>query len=554
MKYDGRFWLAGWMGVALIGFSPLSRGAAEPVSVIVDRPTGVESGGRHGEFSKAFLQGPHAVTRVATYFGGPGAEEFVAAAALADGRVVAFGNSWGPDFPSVPSIKVLGKGAHSGQPTLKKDKNGREGVIMNSPDRSGMLVFYDRELRHVEKAVRFDWGVASIETGCARKVGKALAIAGRCGPNFQSFLDSVKVRQTIACEPARKTAAVRQDAFLAGLSDEGAVEWVVVLEKAGEPPKSFFTDDLGRLWFDANGLRRVDADGGNMIVFNKRAGGSTTAWLGVHPDGNAAWFGGDRNTNTGSEPYRQPFLYKYGEDDKKLYTLWEPTPRDVGGKAANLQSDSSPRAMAVMHSGKLLITGWSDGGNTVFACQALDFHKPATSQGLGMSPWGMKNANSLSHLMVIDDRTQHTDAYSSWLAYIPDWFFTPRNRGAPSGTGIGKVLLTEKTGMVVFCGGAATGLIQAPGCYWKDPKDGAKYSGTYVTILSKDMKQAVFSSYIPGYETVSLAVRNDDVIVVGRTAGQDFRSSNPTASPIINAAQPKFGGATDGHLILLQMP
>jgi len=554
MKNRWRFWMAGCMGIALLGFAQQSRGAAEPVAVIVDRPTGADSGGRHGEFSKAFLKGPHAVTKVASCFGGPGAEEFVAAAALADGRVVAFGNAWGPDFPSVPSIKVLGKGAHSGQPTLRKEKDGRESAILNSPDRSGMLVFYDRELRLVEKAVRFDWGVASIETGCARSVGKALAIAGRCGPNFQSFLDSVKVRQTINCEPARQTATVRQDAFLAGLSSEGAVEWVVVLEKAGGPPTSIFTDDLGRLWFDANGLRRVDADGSNASFFNKRAGSGTTAWLGVHPDGNAAWFGGDRNTNTGSEPYRQPFLYKFGEDDKKLYTLWEPNPRDVGAKAANLQSDSSPRAMAVMHSGKLLITGWSDGGNTVFAYQALDFHKPATSLGLGMSSWGMKNANSLSHLMVVDDRTQHTDAYSSWLAYIPDWFASPRHRGAPNGTGIEKVLLTEKTGMVVFCGGAATGLIQTPGCYWRDPKNGDKYGGRYVTILSRDMTQAVFSSYIPGYETVSLAVRNDDVIVVGRTIAQDYRGDPPTATPVVNAVQPKFGGGTDGHLILLKMP
>lgn len=531
--------------------------AAEPACVFVDRPVGVESGGRHGEFHKKFLAGPHAVTRVATYFGGPGAEEFVAAAALADARLVAFGNAWGPQFPAAPAVSVWGKGGHSGQPAYRKDKNGRDIVNLDSPDRSGMVVFFDRDARRIERAARFDWGVASIEAGCARARGKSLVIAGRCGPHFASFLESVRVRQAVSCESTRKGAAANAgDAYLAGLTADGAPEWVVVLQKAGRAPETLFADDAGRLWFDANGLRRVDADGGNVALFNSRSGSGTTRWLGVQPDGAAAWFGGDRNTHTGAEPYRQPFLYKFGENDRKLYTLWEPEPKAIGAKGdgSNLMSDSSPRAMAVAHGGKLLVTGWSDGGNTVFARQALDYRQPASSLGLGMSAWGMKNANSLCHLMVIDDRMQHTDAYSSWLCYIPDWFENPSNRGAPNGVGIQSVLLTEKSRLVAFTGGAATGLIQTPGCYWRDPKDGAKYGGRYVTILRADMTSAVFSSYLPGYEDAGLASRDGDVIVVGRSAGQDFRAAHPTATPVTNAVQAVFGGGTDGHLILLKTP
>lgn len=538
--------------------------AGEPRNQIVDQPAGLASGGRHGEFSQKYLSAPHCTTAAATWFGGPDAEEFVSAAGLTDGSIVGFGNAWGPAFPEQPAATVWGQGGHSGRKNLSLDAKGKPTVDEKSPDRSGFMAWYSPDGRKLLRILRFDWGVASILTGRQRGEGKGLVIAGACGPHFASFAATVKVRQTLPYEPPAKPGKGKKapdpskqvDVYVAGLAADGTPEWLVVLEKNGDPPDQLFSDRLGRIWFDARGLRRIDADGRNMLLFNPLSGSGTTRWLGVHPSGEAAYFGGDRNTHTGAEPYRQPFFYKIGPEDKKLYTLWEPNPKAIGSKGdgSGLMSDSSPRAMTVLPNGTLCVTGWSDGGNTVFAHQALDYHQPVPSLGLGMSAWGMKNANSLAHMMMIDDTTQKTLAYTSWLAYLPTWFNDPKYRGAPNGIGITQVELTAG-GLAVLCGSAATGFVQSSGCYWQDPKDGEKYGGCYVAVLQSDLTNAHFASYLPGYQTVDIAVRKNDVLVVGRSQPSDLRAKGPqVAPPTVKPVQERCGGGLDGHLILLTAP
>ena len=51
------------------------------------------SAGRFEEFTAKATQGEKLKTVAATYFGGPGIEEFVAAEGLPDGGIVAFGNA-----------------------------------------------------------------------------------------------------------------------------------------------------------------------------------------------------------------------------------------------------------------------------------------------------------------------------------------------------------------------------------------------------------------------------------------------------------------------------
>jgi len=67
------------------------------------------SAGRFEEFTAKAAQGEKLKTVAATYFGGPGIEEFVAAEGLPDGGVVAFGNAWGPEFPAEPAPVGLAK-------------------------------------------------------------------------------------------------------------------------------------------------------------------------------------------------------------------------------------------------------------------------------------------------------------------------------------------------------------------------------------------------------------------------------------------------------------
>jgi hypothetical protein len=172
---------------------------------------------------------------------------------------------------------------------------------------------------------------------------------------------------------------------------------------------------------------------------------------------------------------------------------------------------------------------------------------------MGMQTWGMKNANSLGHIMRIDPKTWETKAHTWWAAFIPSWFSSPGNRGAPNFVNIGQIAVLGD-GSVGVVGSAATGLIQTPNGFWVDPVDGAKYGGAYVALFLPDLANLLFSSYLPGYESASLGVTRKGAVVVGRSAGVDADPVRPTMSPVKNAVQKEFMGNTDAHIIALELP
>jgi hypothetical protein len=529
-------------------------------------PVGVKSGGRLGGYTKKACEGPHMKLVAATYFGTKGAEGFVATGSLPDGTIVAFGNAAGPDFPASPAPIVLGRGQHTGKPAMIQDAKGRETFDRNNPDLGGMIVCYSEDLQKIKRVIKLDWGVGSILGGMITGDGKSLVIGGRCGPAFASLAQACQTVQKLpyqappAGDPAKSKKvkapdpATLCDVYVARLSPEGKPAWIWILEKNGDPPDDLFTDKKGQIWFDARGLRRVSADGKEMALHSPRTGTGTSKWLGVDPEDGTAYFGGDRNTNTGAQPYRQPYFYKIDATDKKAYILWEPPPREVGSLpgAAHLESDSSPRAMAIGKDGHFIITGWSDGGNSVFPRQALDFKKPASGGGMRLECSGMKGANSLGHIMHIDPKTQETKTHMWWACYVPTWFAEARTRGAPNGIGIKQVVVADD-GAVAVTGGAASGLIQTPGCFWEDPMSGDKYGGEYLSVFRPDMSNLRFSSYLPGCADVRLGASKKGVIAVSASRGADA-AAKPTPSPVWKAVQKDFGGPLDAHILLLEGP
>jgi hypothetical protein len=527
------------------------------------KPTdaGAKSGGRHGDYTRKAAQGPHAKVVAATFFGSEGYEEFVDAGGLPDGTVVAFGNAWGPAFPKKPEPVVLGRGRHSGLPAVRKQGKGAPSPDYNCPDSAGMMVFFAENLSAVTRIARMDWGVGNIRAGLIVDNGRGLVVAGQCHAAFATFSGGCGKVNVMPFQPPppdpRKKAAVpaaRPDVYIARFAaDTLKPLWIWVLEKNGNPPDNIYADKAGAIYFDAGGLRRISADGAEMKTANPKANTGTAKWLGVDQSDGGVFYGGDRNTSTGQEPYRQPYMYKFDTEGKKIVTLWEPDPKTVGSATGGLMSDSSPRAMAWSKTGELLVAGWSDGGNSVFPRQALDWHKPAAGGGMGMQTWGMKNANSLGHIMRIDPKTWETKAHTWWAAFIPSWFSSPGNRGAPNFVNIGQIAVLGD-GSVGVVGSAATGLIQTPNGFWVDPVDGAKYGGAYVALFLPDLANLLFSSYLPGYESASLGVTRKGAVVVGRSAGVDADPVRPTMSPVKNAVQKEFMGNTDAHIIALELP
>ncbi len=520
--------------------------------------------GRHESFTAKFATGPKMIPQAATFFGGNSADEFVEACVLPDGVIVAFGNSAGPAFPESPKPVILGRGKHQGLDPLPA--SGKEGPLFSreNPDLAGMIVRFSPDLRAVIGVTRFDWGVASFSTGVVSRDGKALLVAGRCTAAFRGLGPMVKVLDVPQADeapaPGRKAPAtpVRGpyrygnvtapgDVFVARMTPDGSrIEWAWVLPGFRNPPGQMWSDRQGALYVSANGMWRISAEGGKPERINPVMDGRTAQYHLVDPGDGAQYFGGDRNTNTGYQPYRQPYLYKYDAKGTKLWKMWEPNPKSVacGGPGNGLCSDSSVRAMEWASNGDLLVAGWSDGGNSVFGRQPNDMGRAAGPGAMGMSAWGMKNANSLAYVLRIDPKTAEQTAWTLWLSFLPDNFVDSKSRGAPNFASIRGVKgLVDNS--IAIVGSAATGLPQTPGALFGAPADGSKYGGQFVAVLTPAMDNAMYSSYLPGIEEAGIAPGKTGLLVFGRAGAP---SETGTANLTLHPVQAARRGVTDAWI------
>ncbi len=520
----------------------------------------VLGGGAYGGLTQRHAAGPHYQPVFATHFGSAGHERFVGTGELADGTLVGIGVAWGPDFPAKPAVTVLGSGSHSRGPVPTKENKAKWAMPEPTADMAGFMVFYGPDGK-ARRSVRMDWGVASITAGMVAGDGKGILAAGRCLAGFASFAARAKAVHRLPFNTQKPEGASKNwkpptpggDVWVGRFASDGTPEWVVILERNGDPPDRLFTDHDGDLYFDANGFYKVPPAGGAPRLLVSRTGGGTAHWLGVDPRDGSSFFGGDRNTHTSWEPWRQPFLYKYDPEGKKVQTLWETEPKLVGAGASMMQSDSSPRTLAVSAKGELLITGWSDGGNSILTREPLDFSKrknTKTGAGFGMSTAGM-NAGSVTHMMRIDGSSYELLAHAIWMAYTPMFFGEQRPRGRPNGTQIHQIRALPG-GDSAWTGASATGLIQTPNAFWKDPMLPDKHGGSSLSVANEEWNKLLFSSYLPGIDKPMPESTRSGVVVVGHSFGSD-NWVKPTDAPSV-AADQAFAGASDAWILVLRRP
>ncbi len=514
--------------------------------------------GRYESFTEKAAQGPKMKLVAATYFGGEGMEEFLAARTFPDGTIAAFGNAWGPEFPGSPV--VLGKGGHRKLKATVTDAKGKTSLPMENPDIAGMVVFYSADLRSIQKVLRFDWGVASLSAAAVTDDGKGLIVAGRSTAAFRALAKNPHTRP----EPPAKDGgpleyegvSLTGDVFVARLSPEGVVEWAWVFEGYRHPPGELWVDHAGNVYADLRGMTRISADGSVAEVVVTETGGRQAKYLAVDPADGACFYGGDRNTNTGKEPWRQPYLYKFGPKGEKLWKLWEwPSKSLRDGVTPGVQgevADSSARAMDVGPGGELLVGCWSDGGNSLLFKQPTNAVKKVPEAPFRMDCSGMKGANSLAHVVRIDGKTLEADLHALWMAYFPGSTADARKRGSPNGARIRQIKALPGGG-VAIAGSAASVLVQTPGAFYSYPGDGRGYGGDCVVVFDADFSHLLFSSYLPGCENVSLWPTPKGIVVVSRSKGSDG-AKDPTASPVLNALQSEKKGDLDAHILLLELP
>ncbi len=548
-------------------------------ALLVGCLAGPAAAGRYEQFTQKAAEGRHMRLVAATYFGSEGIEGFVAAEGLPNGGVAAFGNAWGPSFPSSPRPVVLGRGRHLGLKSIQTDRKGRTTLPLENPDVAGTVVLYAEGLQRVLKVVRFDWGVASLSAGAVSADGKALVLAGRATPAFEGLVRTGGAGRRVPPPAGVLDSAGRGrrrrpsnwgpyvyektkcsgDVFVMRFSPvTDRIEWVWTLSGHQLPPQKLWQDNRGTVYFQSHYVYRIGPDGRTCEPLSDKDYGDPerVGLRAVDRKTGAYLIGGDRNTSTGREPWRQPYLYKYDPSGRKVWTLWEwPSRnlRDGQGNDDGLVSDSACRAAAVVPNGDIIVGGWSDGGNSIFTRQPTDIEKPVPRSAFGMSSWGMRGANSLGYLMRIDPASLDVKAWSLWVSYVPDTFQTPRERGAPNFANIRQIEVLDG-GQIAWRGQAATGLVQTPNAFYRHPADGRKYGGEYVAVFDADLRDLLFSSYVPGCEDVAIGRAPGGLVIASRSRGGDGLADRPTPSPVHRAVQPTKRGEYDGHLVLLRLP
>lgn len=535
-------------------FAPLA------VFLLLAGSAAVHAQDRHAQWANRFAQGEKAEVVRATFFGGEGHEEVMGVFSLPDGRVVLYGNAWGPPFPNTPAPTVWGTNslydAPLHPPGMETDKKGRpQPPSPDNPNRTGFMTIYKSDLREILEIRRFGWGVANITAGTQFLDG-SMVISGRATAGFRTWAESAPLLKTVPRNPENERMGpvdyagtlVPGDVYVAKLSADLRVEWVWLLEGHRTPPDRVFEGMNGEVVFSCHGIKRIAADGSSIINVERERGvtlGSSLIllFLAVSPRDGTIIFGGDHQSPTGREPWRKPILIGYTPEGKIKYRLYDWDGPLVGHDSLRLVSDSSVRLASFSPDGILSLYIHSDGGNSVATRNPIDLHRPVDSNGIGMSSWGA-GVGSFAHLTRFDPDTCDHVWYSLFAAYTAD---------KPNSISV-KGMHATPTGEMVIWGGSASFLVQTPNAFYRcEMPSGGR--GNFFTLFNAAFDNALFSSALPMCTTIDATDGPEGVIIVSNAYGTKDDTEFENEVPILDATQPDFGGGfSDAHLLLLRLP
>ena len=476
----------------------------------------------------------------ATYFGGPGVEEFVAAGIAADGTVIVVGNAWGPAFPKASGLSVVGTDQHTGAPAYEKD-----GKRLNaaSPDIAAFVVRYAPGMAGVKSVVRMGWGIASASHATIAPDG-TVYLSGRCTAALRAALGA-----KAEVVPPPDGAGKGGDLYLACLPpDVAAPAWAKVFEKAeeasngaerhvgGQPGVRALLRGAGELVLVAHGrLYTLGTATKALKDLCPSKGGVLHA---VDKDGNA-YLGGDENSNTGREPWRKPFLYKVDRAGQVAWEVWRWNSKEVGTDKYRLVSDSSVRHVGFGPDGKMVVAGWSDGGNSVFDRQPTSLDAPQKYLGFIDSLWGA-GVGTFSRLMRLEGDPPRLLDGTVWCAFLTD-------KNKPNSAAIDSMAVLDD-GRVAVGGGTSFALVETPDAWAKTFPNGT--GGANLSIFSANMKDLIFSTVLPTAERrVALGRSGTRLVVACRAKADEAATLKPV---LVKPLQEKVAGEWDGYVVLVE--
>ena len=509
----------------------------------------------HQHCAKAKGSGGQVKALAATYFGGPSAEEFVAVGWAGDGEILGLGNAWGPQFVAEPQATVIAEDRYTPAEVWADEAKRR--LNYENPNIAGFVARFSPDLRRLVWLRRFGWGNARANRALVGRDG-AIYLSGTCTPAFREHAQAQGILRRVVTAPEGVEPS-GGDLHLSCLAADGkTLEWVLVFAGA---------DGWSSRWEDRQGdkyhpglraaersdgalvlvaydrLYALTRDGKTMTELGKTRGG---VLLAVSPDDDSIYMGGDVNTHTGREPWRQPFLTKYDPKGNVLWEAWRWSSKTVGDDKYRLVSDSGIWGIGFGPSARRFVWGWSDGGNSVFLRQPFSLEQPAPIKGSFIdSLWGA-GVGKFSWMMQLDEEKREATRAANWCAFL-----TSKNK--PNSSSIHDAAVLDD-GRIAFVGTSAFALVESPDAWIRtSPEDAGRPQGTggaYFALLSDDMRELLFCSVLPAAQgPVALAARGTQLIV-GCSAGPP----DPERPPVLaNAMQDSCGGAADGYILLVEV-
>lgn len=339
---------------------------------------------------------------------------------------------------------------------------------------------------------------------------------------------------------------------------------VAVLDADGRKRLASFATPLS----DAATLA-VDAEGGIVLT-------SGSKLMRFSPDGKLLWeatppaHGGNRlracaidnatgisvvvgygMTHTGKEPYKDPYAHGYDRDGKRLWSLWNPDPKDQKGAnfgGTGLMADGTGNCAASTPDGRFLIGVFHDGGNAITGRDPQDPRKPIDPDVFagayqGGPGHGMKGAITTSVVFRVDPTTGKLEK-GTWMCA---WM---NNHSRANSLSMNDVA-ADAHGDVYVAGSSAWELTtKLP---WQEFREGEYRGGAFLAAFDSGFAMRQCGAFNPG-DLVAVAARDGVVVAAGRAKGLS-KDGKPIAEGLrIRVAKPiahdQVKGASDALITI----
>ncbi|MCC5844884.1 MAG: hypothetical protein JJU05_11585 [Verrucomicrobia bacterium] len=527
-----------------------------------------EGGFRREEYSGRFVQysreakGDNGTVRplAATFFGGEGDERFTAGGFLADGRIFAGGTFASDVFDAAAEIQVLLEDTRHADfpPEERTDRRGRTRTV--TPANTPLLGVFSPDLSRLERLYRFPWGSGNLQAVLADDEEDALYVVIQSGAAAEHLFGQLAITHTVENEAhvrqVRERAAARNEEprfsndslVLRFAPSSGRIEWAVRFKHGWLDP--VLTPDGQMMVRRGQELFRLSRADGRLMDQGSVNIGSTHTGMVVDPRDGSLFFGGEYHSHTGLEPWRCPFLRKFSPEGEPVWSAYDWTGPIVGTQFLRWVSDSAITGAQMDSEGRLLLSGWSDGGNSVLTRQPYDLREGIQVGGQAGSIWGA-GVLGVSYLIQMDADTMEVSGVTRFMSYLP-------TSNTPNSVSIRDFERLDN-GSVAITGGSAFALIETHDAWfepwysqWRTNRHAQARGGPYLAVYADDLNRLRLSTVLPGVQHAQLASQGDRLLVFGSARARNSAYGDETPTLLKNAVQSVFGGGeTDAYLLLV---